>query len=173
MADLFRRVTAATVLWTMAACATPHKSTAPTTSRSAVRSRGVEPESMVVIATERVTRQISMLYRLDLLKDNAHALTMVQAMRGNEPRVRTCYTSRLEAKPELAGDVALTFNLSAATGTVQQIAQVGGSIRDAQVVSCMKEQISRVRFNPPYDMQGKLIYQFQVLNNEASTTAKR
>ena len=46
-------------------------------------------------------------------------------------------------------------------------------MRDAQVVSCMKEQISHVRFYPPYDMQGKLTYQFQVLNNEASTKANR
>lgn len=170
------------------ACATPQKSereprlakrTAPVAPVAPVPlTRGMVPRLDAVrpetpdpmeLGTYNVTRQISMYYRLDLLRDNVHSRAMSEIMHIYDAPVRACYVDRLEAKPALKGDVDLSFAISKERGGMQRIQHVGGSLNDPVLVKCLKRRLAEIPFQAARNMQGKLRYQF----NSMATGAAR
>jgi hypothetical protein len=60
------------------------------------------------------------------------------------PQIQTCYERRLKAQPFLQGNMSLQMRISQ-TGAVDAV-QVGGSLRDREVFSCVRNVASRMRF---------------------------
>jgi hypothetical protein len=118
------------------------------------------PDPMA-IGTYSVTRQISMFYRLDLLRDNEHSKDMAAIMHIYDAPVRACYVERLDDQPWLKGDVDLSFAMSKQSGGMEKIRHVGGTLRDPALVQCLKRRLAEIPFQPPRDMRGKLRYRFE------------
>jgi hypothetical protein len=161
------------------ACATPQKSEkeAKVSKKVAIAqplTRGMVPRLDAVrpvpadsgipdpmeLGTYSVTRQISMYYRMDLLRDNAHAKDMATIMHIYDAPVRACYVDRLDSQPALRGDVDLSFAMSKNSGGMERIRHVGGTLKDPQLVKCLKRRLAEIPFQPPRNMQGKLRYRF-------------
>jgi len=65
----------------------------------------------------------------------------------NRAQVRSCYERRLKVNNVLQGDLKLKLKVSS-TGQIAA-AQVGGSIKDNEVFSCVRSQALRWSFPPP------------------------
>lgn len=145
-------------------CATPRSSSTSSYSahdRDSTASTIPDvPETQVPIASYRLARQISMFYRLDLRKDNAHSLRVAAAMREHDNVLRDCYMKRLDDSPQLRGNVELTFALSKTAQAFTEINHVGGSMKDKSLVGCLKQRLAEIPFSPPHDIHGSLNYSF-------------
>jgi hypothetical protein len=69
------------------------------------------------------------------------------AIAANQNQVRQCYERRLRVDPLLAGNLQVRMKVSAA-GSVQAVA-VAGTIRDSEVVSCVRERVKQWHFPSP------------------------
>ncbi len=125
------------------------------------------PDPMA-LGTYSVTRQISMIYRLDLMRDNAHSKSMAAIMHIYDAPVRACYVERLDDAPALKGEVDLSFAVSSKSGGMEKIKHVGGTLKDPALVKCLKRRLAEIPFQPPRDMQGKLRYRFDSLTSGAA-----
>ncbi len=183
------RFTISLISWTLllASCATPQKSDKSARSRKtlppaplaagqvprldAIRPAILESEipDPMALGTYSVTRQISMFYRLDLKRDNAHSKAMAAIMHIYDAPVRACYVDRLDSLPTLKGDVDLSFAVSKESGGMEKIKHVGGTIKDPQLVKCLKRRLADIPFQPPRDLQGKLRYRFDSMSSGAAT----
>lgn len=116
----------------------------------------------VLRATLTFTREISMFYKLDLHKYNYHAKAIAAVLSVSDPKMRACYTDRLNVQNELRGEVAFTFLLSKTTGTMAKIKHSGGSLNDAKLVECLYYELAQAQFPVPENMIGELTYIFDV-----------
>jgi outer membrane biosynthesis protein TonB len=69
------------------------------------------------------------------------------AFRSHSGEVRQCYERKLRTDPMLQG--TLSVRLKIGTGGTVQGVQVGGSLRDAEVVACVRERARTWRFPGP------------------------
>ncbi len=166
---LHARLLLLTGLFSLVSCAStpdapPPPRAKPDTTAARIR-QGEVVDPMAELATTQIKRQIAMFYRLDLRENNAHTPAMVTIMRAHESKIRGCYTGRLDARPDLRGQVALAFSISKSTGTINRLKRVGGDIDDKPFLRCMKRQLVSMPFKPPYDMAGKLTYSFDFTEN--------
>ncbi len=113
-------------------------------------------------ATVTFTREISMFYKLDLFKYNYHAKAVAAVLAVSDPKMRTCYTGRLDDKNDLKGEVKFTFLLSKQTGTMAKLKHTGGTAKDAKLVECMYYELAQAQFPVPENMIGELTYSFDV-----------
>ena len=118
------------------------------------------PDRMTELASYKVMRRVSMFYKLDLFKDNSLSPAMAEVMKVGEDAVRGCYVTRLDYAPELKGQIALSFVLSKTSGTMRQIARVGGNLTDKALVQCIGRALARLPFNPPRPVRGRVLYSF-------------
>lgn len=118
--------------------------------------------SSTIIGAEKLERQIGMVYKLDLAKDNNHGPAMVEVMKYFDESLRTCYVDRLEENPSLKGSLIIRFKVSKNTGTMQKIKRLGGNITDKTMYKCLKKQLAIMPFDPPRDLRGTLYYRFAV-----------
>jgi hypothetical protein len=65
-------------------------------------------------------------------------------VRGFDAQIRSCYERRLKANPFLAGAMSLSIKVNT-DGAVDGV-QVGGSLRDRDVFSCVRGVAMRMRF---------------------------
>ncbi len=70
-----------------------------------------------------------------------------RALAGSRLQFRNCYERRLKANNTLEGDVSLQVRVGRG-GSVTGV-QTGGSLRDAQVLSCIRGIAQRIRFPAP------------------------
>lgn len=70
--------------------------------------------------------------------------TVANVVRGFDPQIRSCYERRLKANPLLSGNMSLNVRVNEA-GAVDGV-QVGGSLRDRDVFSCVRTVAMRMRF---------------------------
>lgn len=158
-------------------CATTKRDEEPRRARSAavdpsiprpkVRLSVVEDNKMTTLATYRVLRQVSMFYKLDLLKDNVLTAAMADIMRTNDEKIRECYVSRLEEAPTLKGQIALSFLVSKASGGIRRVSQVGGTLTDRPLLGCISRELAKLSLNPPKSLRGRLVYSFDVVETVA------
>lgn len=113
-------------------------------------------------ASVTVTRQISMFYKLDLFKYNYHAKAVAAVLAVSDPKIRACYTDRLEDDPSAKGDVTFTFLLAKQTGTMLKLKRTGGVVKDAKFVECVYYELAQIQFPVPENMIGELTYVFDV-----------
>lgn len=139
----------------------------PSVPRPRVRLAVFEDDKSTTLATYRVLRQVSMYYKLDLSKDNSLTAAMADIMRTNEERVRECYVARLEEMPNLKGQMALNIILSKAAGGIRRVAQVGGTLTDRPLLSCISRELGKLPLNPPKSLRGRLVYSFDVVETVA------
>ena len=154
-----------TLAWTAClalSCATPRSSSTSAThdKENPAHAMAEAPGTQVPIASYRLARQISMFYRLDLRKDNAHSQRVATAMREHDNVVRDCYMKRLDDSPQLRGNVELTFALSKTAQAFTDINHVGGSMKDKSLVGCLKQRLAEIPVSPPHDIHGSLNYSF-------------
>lgn len=69
---------------------------------------------------------------------------VASVVRGFDAQIRSCYERRLKANPLLQGNMSLSVKV-AADGGVEGV-QVGGSLRDRDVFSCVRTVAMRMRF---------------------------
>jgi hypothetical protein len=69
---------------------------------------------------------------------------VASVVRGFDAQIRSCYERRLKANPLLQGTMSLSVKVSA-DGGVEGV-QVGGSLRDRDVFSCVRTVAMRMRF---------------------------
>jgi hypothetical protein len=124
-------------------------------------------DSWVDIAAYRVVRQVAMFYRLDLFTDNSLAKAMAEVMRKSEEAVRQCYVDRLDSQPTLRGEIGLTFEVPAATGNMETIELVSGSLKDKTLIACLKERLGALTFSLPRGVSGRLDYTFDSVERRA------
>lgn len=138
--------------------------TTPSNDNSASRSSATVKtrQTASIIGTEKIERQIGMFYKLDLAKDNEHGPAMVEVMKFFDDGLRSCYTDRLEARPDLQGSLILRFKVSKDTGTMRKIKRSGGNINDKRMYQCLKKQLAIMPFDPPRDIRGTLYYRFGI-----------
>lgn len=72
---------------------------------------------------------------------------VMRAIRGYQPRVRACYEAALRKNNDLQGTVKVTMRISS-SGDVADV-QVGGSLRDAKVTTCVRREARRWTFPAP------------------------
>jgi hypothetical protein len=162
------------------ACATAERQPASTTDMPVVRTRDSiprpelrladtlpRPPRLTTIATYKVNRQVSVFYKLDLAKDNRYAQAMATLLRQQEDKIRACYMQRLDATPQLKGQIAFSFVVSKTGGSMDRIKRIGGSLDDPRLNACLSRELAKVPLNPPRDMRGKLLYQFNVVESVA------
>jgi hypothetical protein len=65
----------------------------------------------------------------------------------NRLQFRNCYERRLKVNNQLEGRVTVNMRVSR-TGAVDAV-QVGGNLRDAEVLSCVRRIAQRIRFAVP------------------------
>lgn len=65
-------------------------------------------------------------------------------VRGFDAQIRSCYERRLKANPLLQGNMSLSVKVDAGGGV--DGVQVGGSLRDRDVFSCVRGVAMRMRF---------------------------
>lgn len=65
-------------------------------------------------------------------------------VRGFDAQIRSCYERRLKANPLLQGNMSLSVKVDAGGGV--EGVQVGGSLRDRDVFSCVRGVAMRMRF---------------------------
>lgn len=112
--------------------------------------------------TVTFTRQISMFFKLDLMRHNVHAPSIAQVLQVYDAPFRLCYTDRLEVNDALKGDVTFTFLLSKSTGTMAKIKQTGGSLNDPKLAQCLYYELAQIQFPVPENMIGELTYIYDV-----------
>jgi hypothetical protein len=69
---------------------------------------------------------------------------VASVVRGFDAQIRSCYERRLKANPLLTGNMSLSVRVTA-NGSVEGV-QVGGSLRDRDVFSCVRGVALRMRF---------------------------
>ncbi len=108
------------------------------------------------------TRQISMFFKLDLLRQNRYARGVADVLITYDANMRKCYSDRLDFNDELRGDVRFTFLLSKATGTFIKLKATGGSINDPKLSECLYRELSHMQFSVAENLVGELVYTYDV-----------
>ena len=108
------------------------------------------------------TRQISMFFKLDLLRQNRFAKSVGDVLSTYDANMRKCYTDRLDFNDELRGDVRFTFLLAKASGTMIKIKATGGTIADPKISECIYMELSHMQFSVAENLVGELIYTYDV-----------
>jgi hypothetical protein len=72
------------------------------------------------------------------------AAAAATVVRGFDSQIRSCYERRLKANPLLSGNMSLSIKVNE-EGAVDGV-QVGGSLRDRDVFSCVRGVAMRMRF---------------------------
>ncbi|MBM4251639.1 MAG: AgmX/PglI C-terminal domain-containing protein [Deltaproteobacteria bacterium] len=108
------------------------------------------------------TRQISMFYKLDLMRHNYHAKSIAAILNANDASVRRCYTDRLDFNDNLRGTLSFTFLLSKQSGTMAKLKHTGGSANDPKLAECVYLALSSMQFPVPDNMVGELVYTYDV-----------
>ncbi len=119
------------------------------------------------IADYKVSRRIAMYYRIDLKKHNYFSSKVAQSLKAYDEPVRQCYTSRIDANPNLRGKVTFVFAMSKQTGAIDKIAKESGDLQDPTVINCLKQQMAKIPFKPPQDMLGRIQYNFDYVDDQA------
>lgn len=69
---------------------------------------------------------------------------VASVVRSFDAQIRSCYERRLKGNPLLSGNMSLSIKVGA-SGGVEGV-QVGGSLRDRDVFSCVRGVVTRMRF---------------------------
>lgn len=110
----------------------------------------------------KFTRQISMLYRLDLFKHNYQSKQIAQVLDLHDGMIRRCYTDALDAQDGIHGDLRFTFLLSKDTGTMHKLRHTGGMITDPKMINCVYLSLAQMQFAATQNMVGEIRYTYDV-----------
>lgn len=113
-------------------------------------------------ATITHTRQISMVYRLDLKRYGRYNRNFVKVLATHDQDLRTCYSDRLNDDADLAGSVRFQFQVSRSSGVMQNFKIVGGTLRDPKLIQCMYYQLASIQFPVRAPIVGNIDFQFRV-----------
>lgn len=127
----------------------------------AVKVRESRDGSQLEVALKQ-TRIISLFYKLDLFKDNAHASELVQVFKRKDGTFRACFTKRMTRNGNAKGDVIFSFVISNKTLGIKGLRQVGGSFNDPAVIECLANEMENLRFPVERTMLGQLTWDFSV-----------
>ena len=108
------------------------------------------------------TRQISMFFKLDLLRQNRFAKSVADVLTTYDANMRKCYTDRLDFNDDLRGEVRFTFLLAKASGTMIKVKSTGGTIADPKLSECLFMELSHMQFSVAENLVGELIYTYDV-----------
>ena len=114
-------------------------------------------------ATVTTTRQVSMVYKLDLFKHNKYARDISGVLNSYDGKIRECFTTGLDANAQLRGDLTIQFLMSHVSGTMKKIRPAGGSINDPKMVGCMVLALAQISFPAKETMIGELTYTFDIM----------
>jgi hypothetical protein len=124
------------------------------------------------IATVSTTRWISLKSIVATVPKNRDAKSVAGPVGILEPEVRRCYEDRLDEKPGLRGSLKLGFQINPVDGSWQKLSRVGGSIKDAGLVRCVRKTLARVApLTVARDVSGTVVYHFDVLAGNQTTVA--
>lgn len=118
-----------------------------------------ESEARIVL---RSTQQIGMFYSLNLFKHNRYAQRMMTALEEDDPKMRECYSDRLQSNPRLQGDLKFRFILSKISKGMKSLKRSGGSIKDSKLTECIFYRLAALTFPVNSNMIGEVIYNFSI-----------
>jgi hypothetical protein len=113
-------------------------------------------------ATVTTTRQVSMLYKLDLFKHNIFSRDISDVLNSYDGQIRACYVNGLAENAALKGSLVIQFLMSNQSGTMKKIRPAGGSINDPRMVQCIVLALGQISFPAKETMIGELTYTFDV-----------
>ncbi len=83
-----------------------------------------------------------------LVSGRLHPSRIQAAVRAHFGDFRQCYQAKLASRPELAGTVVPKFTIGR-DGSVTNVVDHGSDLPDAEVVACVFDVISKIRFQAP------------------------
>lgn len=113
-------------------------------------------------ATFSQTRQISMVYSLNLFHHNRYAKSVMQVLEAEDPSLRSCYTEALNENHNLSGNVKFKFLLSKTTRSMKRLKKTGGRIQDPAMIRCLYYKLAPLTFPVTTNMIGEVDYKFEV-----------
>jgi len=114
-------------------------------------------------ATVTTTRQVSMLYKLDLFKHNIFSRDISDVLNSYDGQIRSCYINGLAANASLKGNLVIQFLMSNQSGTMKKIRPAGGTINDPKMIQCIVLALGQISFPAKETMIGELTYTFDVM----------
>ncbi len=108
----------------------------------------------------RSSRTISMVYKLNLFRQNSFAPAMAKTLEANDPDIRSCYLDHLEREPNAQGQLSYTFVYSSVTKSIKSLKMKQSDINDSVFLECMMYKLMGLDFPVGPSLIGELSFQF-------------
>ncbi len=111
----------------------------------------------------RVSRGISMLYKIDLYRQNAYAPDLARVLEANDADIRSCYTDLLEKQGDVKGKLAYSFVYSGNNQGIKSLKLREATITDPGFQECMDLKLRGLTFPLRQSVAGDLLFQFTIV----------
>ena len=112
-------------------------------------------------AVFRYDRKISMVYSINLFRDNRYARNVMSVIDRSDANIRQCYVDALEANDQLQGKVSYKFIISGKTKTMRSLKLISSGLNDNRMVECIYWKIAALDFPVPKSMLGEITFEFK------------
>lgn len=111
-------------------------------------------------ATITETREVSMVYKMDLARYGRYNNLVFPLIQRRDSRFRQCYLDGLQLKDNLRGTARFTFTLAAGRGTIQALKYKGGTLLDQRTVECLYAELGQMEFPVKAPITGTVTFAF-------------
>lgn len=111
-------------------------------------------------ATITETREVSMVYKMDLRGFARYNRAVFPAIQKRDARFRQCYLDGLQLKDTLKGTAKFEFLLARGKGTVQRLKYKGGTLMDQRTVECLYAELGQMEFPVKVALNGIVTFAF-------------
>lgn len=111
-------------------------------------------------ATITETREVSMVYKMDLRRFARYNRSVFPVIQKRDGRFRQCYLDGLQLKDNLRGTAKFDFTLAGGKGTVQRLKYKGGTLLDQRTVECLYAELGQMEFPVKVALSGSVTFAF-------------
>lgn len=108
----------------------------------------------------RFRREVAMYYQIKLPVHRSYVAVILDILKSYEEQLRQCYIDQLDQGLTQQGKVHFTIAISKRDGSMRRVKAGKGGLRDAQTISCLREQLLEMEFPVDKSLIGRLSFTF-------------